>query len=1772
MRASPPIFRPSRNSSTKNKASTFFAILMKTIRITSYWLGWLALCLPSILYGQGVTLDLINRQILSTGITDTRGVTLQSASPVNHNDEVIVDKMFYLDYVALFDPAGDLGAGVIANIGTNSSLTISIYVYDPTQTGNGRGDLLLRIQKNATSTTIANDEYSSTPPTRMQGTGWSWLSNSVPYSKLKLLSQGAANYFKQSDVTSTNCTNYTTNFLKSYIYRRTGNFFGTQPQPCFDYNPKQPVIIELTMKGSVTLKKVKLPGFGEMYPTDIWKVKPQETYLGSELSVEKVSFHNSSSDGIVLDTLILHNLGGEAITVSVAQINAKNLTTGANEGTKDFRATQTTTFNTPLAAGGRYTFDQPTILFSASSSFSSGLHGLYFTYNHAHSAAFNDVNGSLFTLSESVSVPLGTFWTNPANSRQVYDITRTTYNSLPVYLLKGGMSAEYTVEKALANLDQGISHTWDVRSNAGVPDLADGGPLSVLPTSNFLDSAVTKTVQLYNKYLGATTTFNTVIISVGVASVPYFSQAFKAPVLPVHFLVSTNSIGQVRSVLQGAKKGGYSCYATAGYDPSVLGEGVAWIKLRTLPAKYRQFLIDHNVQNVLLIGGDEKSIGETSARRVVLPEGSGDDYSNGSIYMMNIGEAEGLTKMQEYYKDYADYPKEDAKNIADWEGSISDVQFVNFAQSVSSISYASSGGTNTYINVKAITGPESVDLWQIAVDVMLKFYKKNKTASQFTSIAGIALNEYLVGFPGWETAKTYIPFLWWQNPYAALPTANRLLGPVVSKITDSYSNSSDPKSFYYYFNNKANRSFLADTLKSVGKIPATQFYQNSRNKADVWDTSDGMTSPSELIAVDITTGTGGYTAYRTKLSGLTALTFTDLEEMQTASTETRDKASTHPAPSSISTIFNSSAEAFRIRQYKFNENGQSTYWQARDYPHRIKYWNYNSTSSSLDPTGYLDGIGGIGENRKQTITMAEFSLGNTSDEYDLKIGYKFSPKREDGFLQYNAADGDEQNMGCFEFVKVPGNDWFDIPSRMMERYGATFVVNGSVYDFDYNGIPGVVPFIKKQNVIKAQPQVLSFKGEGAFAWSWGTTKTAAILARPKEVGTATTGAGVANAMRTLFQTETTAYPNVLAGMTYMSNTTTGQYDVTALQPTWMLNYPKFSDYYLGGSSGSSTLVRCFLAYPSGACLSVIEKVSNAVAPKSEGWNDCSRLNQDEFVKRFSALAYRQYYLTFDALPNARTFIGIKSDSLFIGAIDGDLGTYGPKGYALTKTIGMKNWELNNYFRYRGFTKLVNLDGGSSTQMWLNGYGPLHFTGGYPLREDNQGPYFSRLVSSFLMAVPKLHTDQIKVVQTATRTPANQIDGISLNNTSISLDYGTVDDQRRKSYISLSPSLDKIIRDDNTKGVIAGVFKLNTFPPTGTAGAVLFSAGEDTYYPDTKGERLVVPQLRSLLVIGIGKMPGTLRDSLQHKLATITDATKRAEFTQILTDNDQSFYVVRLQNGIITKFIIGEKEYARFFDGNLHNFFYAPSTTYAPYSAEFVISFGDGRASNVRSSYTAAGGKQFLDTGPASNYCYIGAVNIDGRYITGNSSLTLYNFFIAGAGSTFSGTDLSEFNQNYLFKVAGNFDDQMPASLVSKMYSNDVYLLQFKESAGQHVFASSNNSTNRLYGLKLKTTSVINIAARQGVEEVAAVENEVKVYPNPTEGILNVDFTLEKASNVSFELFNIAGSKVFQQQKSLTKGSQHVVLDISRVKSTASYILTITDEMGKRIASRNITVE
>ena len=231
---------------------------------------------------------------------------------------------------------------------------------------------------------------------------------------------------------------------------------------------------------------------------------------------------------------------------------------------------------------------------------------------------------------------------------------------LKVYLLDGGMSAEFVVQKAAEALNLGISHTWHVSGPAS-------GPNPVYATPAFLQKSVQATVEFYDRILGVDTPFDTVIISTGIPSVPYLSATMRAPVLPLHYLVCFDSIEEVQSVLEQASSDGMSAYATAGQDPSV-EPGVAWIKLLDLPELYAEFLKRHRVSNVLLVGSTATSGGETMARQLSSGIAS-EAYSPESIYIMYTGGEPGdSTALREKIKDFDQLElKDEFIGISDWE-------------------------------------------------------------------------------------------------------------------------------------------------------------------------------------------------------------------------------------------------------------------------------------------------------------------------------------------------------------------------------------------------------------------------------------------------------------------------------------------------------------------------------------------------------------------------------------------------------------------------------------------------------------------------------------------------------------------------------------------------------------------------------------------------------------------------------------------------------------------------------------------------------------------------------------------------------------------------------------------------------------------------------------------------------------------------------------------------------------------------------------------------
>ncbi len=93
------------------------------------------------------------------------------------------------------------------------------------------------------------------------------------------------------------------------------------------------------------------------------------------------------------------------------------------------------------------------------------------------------------------------------------------------------------------------------------------------------------------------------------------------------------------------------------------------------------------------------------------------------------------------------------------------------------------------------------------------------------------------------------------------------------------------------------------------------------------------------------------------------------------------------------------------------------------------------------------------------------------------------------------------------------------------------------------------------------------------------------------------------------------------------------------------------------------------------------------------------------------------------------------------------------------------------------------------------------------------------------------------------------------------------------------------------------------------------------------------------------------------------------------------------------------------------------------------------------------------------------------------------------------------------------------------------------------------------------------ALSSSVEE-NVLEQGLSVFPNPTEGRLNVSLKLPSSSKVGLTVTNVLGAVVLQEVKTLTAGAQTTVLDLSSLAQGTYTLNILADGMT---ATRKVTI-
>lgn len=461
------------------------------------------------------------------------------------------------------------------------------------------------------------------------------------------------------------------------------------------------------------------------------------------------------------------------------------------------------------------------------------------------------------------------FRVNDGSQLTTFDVAQQNYSSFPVYTLDGGLSAEYAVQKSAQILSQSAGPSW-------TPSAPGYGPRPVYATPSFLQKTIGEAIATLDGALGSTRPFDTLLIAPGIQSTPQLIRTLQAPVLPLHFLVSFDSVYELQTVLDEAQRDGYEVMATMGFDGS-MDPGVAWIKLLEPPAEYLSFAERHSVQNVVIAGSEGSTGGENASRRVQFAGAATTGHNAGDIFVIypGGGSSVDVSNLAQRVHDVSDLPLAGSlENISDWEAGLLPEQVAAFSTGLSSV---------TTGNVATFTAPSYYDIDNMGVYLTAAFYHKNETALAVDgeAVRGISLSPYMTNQPFADSAAGLIPVLFFQGESSLTIVEGRILN-ITQNALDHYFPGTDVKTLPVDVITSRNFGGFANAgIESrLQQFGFTSWDFGTTGIDEVWDPADGYTAWNETAVTDLAAQRtqGEWTTWN---NALDPLDFSDLTEIAT---------------------------------------------------------------------------------------------------------------------------------------------------------------------------------------------------------------------------------------------------------------------------------------------------------------------------------------------------------------------------------------------------------------------------------------------------------------------------------------------------------------------------------------------------------------------------------------------------------------------------------------------------------------------------------------------------------------------------------------------------------------------------------------------------------------------------------------------------------------------------------------------------------------------------
>ncbi len=90
---------------------------------------------------------------------------------------------------------------------------------------------------------------------------------------------------------------------------------------------------------------------------------------------------------------------------------------------------------------------------------------------------------------------------------------------------------------------------------------------------------------------------------------------------------------------------------------------------------------------------------------------------------------------------------------------------------------------------------------------------------------------------------------------------------------------------------------------------------------------------------------------------------------------------------------------------------------------------------------------------------------------------------------------------------------------------------------------------------------------------------------------------------------------------------------------------------------------------------------------------------------------------------------------------------------------------------------------------------------------------------------------------------------------------------------------------------------------------------------------------------------------------------------------------------------------------------------------------------------------------------------------------------------------------------------------------------------------------------------INLSILSSINENSSIK-ELSIYPNPSNGLVNIEYTAEKELKTTFSIYDLTGRLVLQQQSQSSVGNNKFTINDNSSFRTGMYLLTLENEEGK----------